>query len=99
MNLAGSSARRHETITVYGIGLFQGLALVAFPAAATILPSESEYDLSKSQYGLLFLPQDKGGARGFDWGAGGGHSPPGDFCELGLGGPQGLGLGDFMPSG
>jgi MFS transporter, FHS family, glucose/mannose:H+ symporter len=50
-------ARRHEVATVYAIGLFQGLSLVAFPAAATILTSASGYDLSKSQYGLLFLPQ------------------------------------------
>ncbi len=51
------SARRREILTVYTIGLFQGIALVAFPAAATILTAKSGYDLSKSQYGLLFLPQ------------------------------------------
>jgi MFS transporter, FHS family, glucose/mannose:H+ symporter len=44
-------------LTVYAIGLFQGLSLVAFPAAATILTSKSGYDLSKSQYGVLFVPQ------------------------------------------
>ena len=44
-------------LTVYIIGLCQGLSLVAFPAAATILTSKSGYDLSKSEYGLLFLPQ------------------------------------------
>jgi len=49
--------RRPEVVTVYAIGLFQGLSLVAFPAAATILTSTAGYDLSKSQYGLLFLPQ------------------------------------------
>jgi MFS family permease len=48
---------RAEIATVYTIGLFQGLSLVAFPAAATILISPSGYDLSKSQYGLLFIPQ------------------------------------------
>jgi MFS transporter, FHS family, glucose/mannose:H+ symporter len=42
---------------VYIVGLFQGLSLVAFPAAATILTSKSGYDLSKTQYGLLFVPQ------------------------------------------
>jgi predicted MFS family arabinose efflux permease len=42
---------------VYGAGLFQGLSLVAVPAAATVLTSASGYDLSESQYGLLFLPQ------------------------------------------
>ena len=44
-------------MTVYIAGLFQGLSLVAFPAAATILTSKSGYNLSKTQYGLLFLPQ------------------------------------------
>jgi MFS transporter, FHS family, glucose/mannose:H+ symporter len=42
---------------VYAIGLFQGLSLVAFPAAATILTAPTGYDLSKSQYGVLFVPQ------------------------------------------
>ena len=51
------SQRRLEIITVYAIGLFQGLSLVAFPAAATVLTSPTGYDLSKSRYGLLFLPQ------------------------------------------
>ncbi len=51
------SERRFEIITVYAIGLFQGLSLVAFPAAATILTSPAGYDLSKSRYGILFLPQ------------------------------------------
>ncbi len=50
-------ARRFEVITIYAIGLFQGLSLVAFPAAATILTASTGYDLSKSRYGLLFLPQ------------------------------------------
>ncbi len=49
--------RRFEIITVYAVGLFQGLSLVAFPAAASILQSPTGYDLSKSRYGLLFLPQ------------------------------------------
>ena len=53
----GGRERRFEIITVYAIGLFQGLSLVAFPAAATILTSPTGYDLSKSRYGLLFLPQ------------------------------------------
>ena len=53
----GASERRFEVITVYAIGLFQGLSLVAFPAAASILQSSTGYDLSKSRYGILFLPQ------------------------------------------
>jgi fucose permease len=52
-----TSQRRYEVLTVYAIGLFQGLSLVAFPAAASILQSPTGYDLSKSRYGLLFLPQ------------------------------------------
>lgn len=42
---------------INGAGLLQGIALVAFPAAATVLTSSAGYDLSKSQYGVLFLPQ------------------------------------------
>ena len=42
---------------MYAAGLFQGLSLVAVPAAATILTSADGYDLSASEYGLLFLPQ------------------------------------------
>jgi MFS transporter, FHS family, glucose/mannose:H+ symporter len=53
----GGRERRFEVITVYAIGLFQGLSLVAFPAAASILQSSTGYDLSKSRYGILFLPQ------------------------------------------
>ena len=48
---------RRPVVIVYTVGLFQGLALVAIPAAATILQSPAGYDLSSSQYGLLFLPQ------------------------------------------
>ena len=48
---------RRPVVIVYTVGLFQGLALVAIPAAATILQSPSGYDLSSTQYGLLFLPQ------------------------------------------
>jgi fucose permease len=50
-------SRRLEVVTVYAAGLFQGLSLVAVPAAASVLTSPSGYDLSSSQYGLLFLPQ------------------------------------------
>ena len=48
---------RGEVITVYVAGLFQGLALVAFPAASSQLTGPSDYDLSNSQYGLIFVPQ------------------------------------------
>jgi MFS family permease len=46
-----------ETRVVYGAGLVQGIVLVAFPAASTIFTDPDEYDLSRSQYGALFLPQ------------------------------------------
>ena len=48
---------RVEIGTIYGAGLFQGLSLVAFPAAAPILVASSGYGLSKAAYGQLFLPQ------------------------------------------
>ena len=51
------AVRHREVMTIYAIGLFQGLSLVAFPAAAIVLTSTTGYDLSKSQYGALFLPQ------------------------------------------
>ena len=54
---APAHAGRAEVVTVYVIGLFQGLSLVAFPAAATILTSKTGYDLSRTQYGLMFVPQ------------------------------------------
>ncbi len=57
MTATERSVRRLEVATVYAIGLFQGLSLVAFPAAATILTSQTGYGLSKGRYGLLFLPQ------------------------------------------
>ncbi len=50
-------AARAEVATVYVAGLFQGLALVAFPAASSVLTGASDYDLSTGQYGLLFVPQ------------------------------------------
>jgi hypothetical protein len=50
-------ASRAETATVYAAGLVQGIALVTFPAASTIFTARSSYDLSSSQYGLMFVPQ------------------------------------------
>lgn len=49
-------ARVAEVGIVYAGGLAQGLALVSFPAAATILTAASGYGLSSSQYGGIFLP-------------------------------------------
>jgi fucose permease len=50
-------ASRTERTVVYAAGVVQGIALVTFPAASTILTDPSEYDLSNTQYGVLFLPQ------------------------------------------
>jgi MFS family permease len=50
-------ASRAETSVVNAAGVVQGIALVTFPAASTILTDPTEYDLSSTQYGALFLPQ------------------------------------------
>jgi MFS family permease len=50
-------ATRAETGVVYAAGAAQGIVLVTFPAASTIFTSPDEYDLSNTQYGILFLPQ------------------------------------------
>jgi len=51
------SASRAEIATINAAGLVQGIALVTFPAASTIFTSRTSYDLSSSQYGLMFVPQ------------------------------------------
>jgi hypothetical protein len=45
---------RAEAATVNVAGLVQGIALVTFPAASTIFTARGSYDLSSSQYGLMF---------------------------------------------
>ena len=50
-------ATQTERTVVYGAGIVQGIALVTFPAASTILTDPAEYDLSNTQYGTLFIPQ------------------------------------------
>ena len=50
-------ATQAEKTVVYAAGVVQGIALVTFPAASTILTDPAEYDLSNTQYGALFLPQ------------------------------------------
>ena len=50
-------ATQAERTVVYAAGVVQGIALVTFPAASTILTDPAEYDLSSTQYGTLFLPQ------------------------------------------
>jgi MFS family permease len=54
--MAGASSKT-ETSVVYLAGIAQGIALVTFPAASTVFTDPSEYDLSNTQYGALFLPQ------------------------------------------
>ena len=49
--------RGAEGAVVNAAGLVQGVALVTFPAASTIFTSPSSYDLSHSQYGIMFVPQ------------------------------------------
>ena len=49
-------ARPIEIGAVYGGGLALGIALVSFPAAATILTAAEGYGLSSNQYGSIFLP-------------------------------------------
>jgi fucose permease len=51
------SPTRAETTVVYAAGAVQGIVLVTFPAASTIFTDPGEYDLSNTQYGILFLPQ------------------------------------------
>ena len=48
---------RREIEVVYGAAVVQGVALVTFPAASSVFTSPSEYGLSSSEYGALFLPQ------------------------------------------
>ena len=50
-------ATQAERTVVYAAGVVQGIALVTFPAASTILTDPAEYDLSSTQYGALFMPQ------------------------------------------
>ena len=46
-----------ERTVINAAGLVQGIVLVTFPAASTIFTEKSEYGLSSSQYGDMFLPQ------------------------------------------
>jgi fucose permease len=52
-----SAPDRREVAVVYAAGLVQGVALVTFPAASSILTSSTYYGLSSTQYGALFVPQ------------------------------------------
>jgi fucose permease len=48
---------RAQSTTIYAAGLVQGVVLVTFPAASTIFTSPAHYDLSRTEYGTMFLPQ------------------------------------------
>ncbi|HET6939987.1 MAG TPA: MFS transporter [Nocardioides sp.] len=50
-------ATRQEERVVNLAGLAQGVTLVTFPAASSILTDPDRYDLSGTQYGAMFLPQ------------------------------------------
>ena len=50
-------AQRSEIITVYTAGVIQGVALVTFPAAGAVFTSSSDYGLSSTEYGGMFVPQ------------------------------------------
>jgi MFS family permease len=55
--LAVTTATRAEISVVNAAGAVQGIVLVTFPAASTIFTDPDRYDLSNTQYGVLFLPQ------------------------------------------
>ena len=50
-------AQRSEILTVYTAGVIQGIALVTFPAAGAVFTSATDYGLSGTQYGGMFVPQ------------------------------------------
>ena len=50
-------ASKTESAVINVAGMVQGIVLVTFPALSTIFAKASEYGLSSTQYGGLFLPQ------------------------------------------
>src|SRR3954454_11450605 len=46
-----------EIRVVSAAALVQGVVLVTFPAAGTVLTDPDAYGLTRTQYGALFLPQ------------------------------------------
>ena len=50
-----ATAREADVVKVAAV--VQGIALVTFPAASGIFTSASEYDLSSTAYGAMFIPQ------------------------------------------
>ena len=50
-------AQRNEIAAVYVAGVIQGVALVTFPATSAVFTSASDYGLSSTEYGGMFVPQ------------------------------------------
>jgi fucose permease len=48
---------RSDAGLIYVIGLVQGLALVAFPAASSIFTGPRGFGFGASRYGMMFIPQ------------------------------------------
>lgn len=49
--------QRGEVTDICTASLAQGLALVTFPAASTVLTSPQHYGLSSTEYATMFVPQ------------------------------------------
>jgi len=54
---ASAAASRTEIGVVYLAAIVQGLALVTFPAASSILTSPDGFGFDSTRYGTMFLPQ------------------------------------------
>lgn len=52
-----TSTHQREQQLLLMAGVMQGVALVTFPAISTVLTAPDAYGLSRSEYGLIFLPQ------------------------------------------
>src|ERR1700733_744356 len=50
-------ATRQEIAAVYSGAVIQGIVLVTFPAVAAIFTSATQYGLSNTEYGGIFVPQ------------------------------------------
>ena len=50
-------ASRSELRVVGVAAVVHGVALVTFPAASTVFTSPSDYGLTSTEYGAMFIPQ------------------------------------------
>ncbi|MBW4032981.1 MAG: MFS transporter [Acidobacteria bacterium] len=55
--MPNASADRLSNTVVSATGLVQGIALVSFPAASSILTGKGGFGLTSSEYGTMFVPQ------------------------------------------